>query len=151
MPIFPHKPVNISRTDDGFSLLEMLVVLAIMGLMLSLVGARLSQTLDSARFARTSQANLAKITDFRAEALLKRKALFVISPTTTKLEVRNIPRDSLRLFPFDDSFDVKGDIIKISPSGLCSGGRITVKNKTGRKAVYDLEPPNCTPKRVATP
>lgn len=147
MPIYPLKNKKTPEKTAGFSLLEMLVVLAIMGLVLSLVGVRLARSVESTRFVRQSEANLDHITKFRAEALLKRKALFVVSPQTPKIVTRNIPKDAIRVLPFEKNWDVDGDIIRITPSGLCLGGKLDITGPAGRKAQYELVPPLCTMKR----
>jgi len=57
--------------DSGFSLLELLIVLAIMSVMLSIAGTRVISSIESARFARTVDAAIANIRLIRADAMLK--------------------------------------------------------------------------------
>lgn len=144
-----HRKKNISINSElGFSLLEIIVVLAIMGLMLSLVGARMINTIESNSFIRTADAAIADILLVRSDAMLngESRAFVTHSVLNTELDSRNL--QSLRRFDVPEDWIVEGQTIDISPSGVCSGGYISIRNSQGRLVVYRLNPPKCNPIRV---
>lgn len=148
MRIFPLKPQTATNPESGFSLLEMLIVLSIMGLMLSLVGARFMTSIESTRFARTADAGISSIKLLRAEAMLYNLPLRVIG---TGEDAHIIARKHQRRLDLPKGWTVTGDTLVISKTGICSGGKITLQGPSTRKAIYQLAPPLCEPRRVPTP
>lgn len=150
MPISPHKNNPLLSRESGFSLLEIIVVLAIMALMLSLVGTRMINTIESNSFIRTSEAALADMLIVRSDAMLSGEPRAFVTNSVMKAEIDTRDAQSLRRFDVPQDWTVEGSIIDISPSGVCSGGYISIRNPQGRKAVYRLNPPKCGAVRVST-
>ncbi len=149
MPIFPHKTKNPRAREAGFSLLEVMVVLAIMGLMLSVVGARMIGAIESNRFIRTAEAAMADVLLVRSDAMLNSSARSLVTESVTESELDKRGLQTLRRFDVPEGWLVEGDIIEISASGVCSGGYVSIKNPEGRLAVFRLNPPKCNAERVS--
>ncbi|PHR62624.1 MAG: hypothetical protein COA47_02615 [Robiginitomaculum sp.] len=134
---------------SGLSLLEMLVVLAIMGMMVSLIGARLVTSVESTRFSRTADAAIAGIKIMRVEAMLGGIAYQIreIEPNSSSGQRFNV---QIRRFDLPDGWQHLGDVIEISETGFCSGGRVTLKGPSGRLATYQLDPPRCEGTRIVS-
>ncbi|MDQ7018983.1 MAG: prepilin-type N-terminal cleavage/methylation domain-containing protein [Robiginitomaculum sp.] len=132
--------------NTGFSLMEVMVTLAIISIVVSLATASLSNSLQSARFASLSKAAATEVRNYRAKALLLGQSAVIVTdtsepPTET---IRNVWRLSL-----PKGWKTQGDAIEITPSGMCLGGEILMINPKGRRALYRFAPPECIPKRVA--
>ena len=151
--IMPTSRLNRAETtspdEAGFSLLEIIVVLAIMALMLSLVGARMVNTIDSNSFIRTSEAAVADVLIVRSDAMLSGEPRSFVTHSVNEDEMQARGLQSLRRFDVPEGWTVEGDVIDISPSGVCTGGYISIKNAQGRKVVFRLSPPKCEPVRVS--
>ena len=131
---------------DGFSLMEVMVTLAIISIVVSLVTASLSNSLQSARFASLSKAAATEVRNYRAKALLLGQSAAIVTDTSAKPSsaIKNIWR-----LPLPEGWTTEGYAIEISPSGMCLGGKILMINPKGRRALYRFDPPECVPKRVA--
>ena len=140
---------NTSPDEAGFSLLEIIVVLAIMALMLSLVGTRMVSSIESNSFIRTSEAAVADILIVRSDAMLSAQPRSFVTHSVSQAEMDTRDLQSLRRFDVPEGWTVEGDIIDISPSGVCTGGYISMRNAQGRKVVFRLSPPKCEPVRVS--
>lgn len=149
MPIFLPKKQTQPSAEAGFSLLEIMVVLAIMGLMLSLVGARMVNSVESNSFIRTSEAAIADVLLVRSDAMLSGESRSFVTHSAAERDIKARDLQSLRRFDVPENWTVEGDIIDISPSGVCSGGYISISNSQGRKAMFKLTPPKCEPVRVS--
>ena len=149
MPTSLHKKAPNLSVEAGFSLLEIIVVLAIMALMLSLVGARMVSAIESNSFIRTSEAAIADILLVRSDAVLSGETRSFVTHSTAAAEMEARDLQSLRRFDVPEDWTVEGDIIDISASGVCSGGYISIQNSQGRKVVFQLSPPKCEPVRVS--
>ncbi len=136
-PISPHKD---AQWEAGFSLLEILVTLTLMSLLVSIVGVQLFNSVNAARFSRTSHAAIADIKSLRAKAIIDRQDILI-----TQQEIGLQANRNIQYYRFDvpDNWEVEGEPIQISKSGLCSGGYITFKNPEGRQVSYTLSAPLC--------
>lgn len=122
-------------------------MLAIMGLVLSLVGARMIGNIESQRFIRTAEAAVADVLIIRADAILNAEPRTLITQSrNTGVDER---REFTRRFDIPQDWRVEGDNINISASGVCSGGLIAFTNSQGRRIVYRLDPPRCTAQRLS--
>jgi len=146
MPISHHKCV-LAR-QEGFSLLEMLVVLAITGVVLSIVSIRLVSSIESTRFVKTAEMAVADIKLIRLQAIFNKKSVKIIGANVSEAEKTsaNITIHHLNL---PNDWTVAGDDILISTTGFCSGGYITIKDQTGRRIKFNLMPPTCDAERMA--
>ena len=149
MPISAvHNPKPL-RKNAGFSVLEMLVVLVIMGLMLSLVGARMMTSLDATRFARTVDAAAADIRLIRADAMLTREPRYIVTDTSMRSsDLDAIPKAHIRALSVPADWRVAGGTIYIAPSGVCTGGTLRITGG-GRMADYAVTAPKCGVTRLA--
>jgi len=138
------EPVDF---EAGFSLLEVLIVLAIMGLILSLVGVRLVNSIDGTRFSKQSEATLADVKLFRAQAMLDKHPLIILTTDNT-VDLQTWPQNFHRRFDIPKGWTVSGEPIKISEGGICYGGAVKISNSNGRSARYILSPPRCELNRV---
>lgn len=145
-PITTARPPN----DAGFSLLELLVVLAIMSIVLSLAGVRMLNSLDGARFNRTADAAVADLLILRADAMLGGHALVLLTDTA-RVDNDIIPPDKQRRLALPQGWRVEGDAITVSATGVCGGGRLRLVGPTGRRIDYVLTPPKCTATRLIAP
>lgn len=155
MPILPlkftvsRKAAHTAPHEQGFSLLELMVVLAIMGIMLSLVGARLNENIEGSRFIRTSEAAMADVLMVRADAIMNAQPRSLIPHSTRAKKLEGRRAENMRRFDVPEGWRVEGEIIEISPSGVCSGGVLAVTNPQGRRVVFRLRAPRCTPERLS--
>lgn len=145
MLIFPHK--SKADIEAGFSLLEMLVVLAIMGVVLSMVGLRLSSTIESTRFVKTAESAMEDIRLMRLRALLDEKATVIVTSQFFSPEENAMPLRLERLNVPED-WTVSGDNISISTTGYCTGGRIHISDNKGRNISFDLYEGSCDAQRL---
>ena len=146
MQIF--TPKSNSHKQAGFSLLELLVVLAIMGLMLSVISVRLIHTIESAYFNRTADAAIADVLILRAEAVLENERRLLITDTSRIEQLNDVEKKAIRRLELPKDWRSEGDPIHISHTGTCLGGEITVLNDEGRRVIYKLSPPKCIARRA---
>jgi len=140
----PSQTIKIEASSEaGFSLLEILVVLALMGIMLSVVSVRLVGTAESVYFKKTADDIMANILPLRANAILNDEPRIL---TLTANSVQRLPlsqRKIARPINLPEGWRVEGDDIFISKTGVCFGGDITLSDNTGRRASYKFVPPAC--------
>ena len=141
MPTFP--PRGVLDREAGFSLMEILVVLAIMGLMLSVVSVRLVRTIESAYFSKTADAAMADLLLLRADAVLTGQSRILITDTSRLQELNDFQKKTTRRFNLPEGWSANGEQIFISRTGACFGGNIAIADNEGRRAVYTLTPPRC--------
>ena len=138
------RPKTSLAVNLGFSLLEMLIVLTIMALMLSLMGARSITAIESTRFAATANSGIGSIKLLRAEAMLNERAIKIVNTDT------HIDQWYYRHLNLPEGWQVFGNPIHISKTGICQGGRITLQSPGNRRATYELKPRSCEPTRITT-
>ena len=151
--IFRPNPKTSPRIphDRGFSLLEILVVLAIMGLLLSVVSVRMFSMIESTQFIRQSEASLADLKRHRADALLGKHGIAVVSNPSDAQTITALPAQYIRVFKHPEGGVIEGAPVFITRGGVCRGGPITFSDGTNRKISYMLQPPNCRPERMIDP
>ena len=100
--------------ESGFSLLEVLVVLAIIGVLLSVGGTFIMGSVESVRFSQTADEAISDILDYRHEAFIRGKSHFIINhqnsieePFSAVTVQWNIPV----------GWRVTGDVIRITDQG----------------------------------
>lgn len=135
-----------AKTHGGFSLMEVLVTLAIISIVVSLTTASLSNSLRSARFSSQSKAAAAEVRNYRARALLLGQSAIIATETSDPPAI-TIP--NIWHLPLPEGWRTEGKAIALTPSGMCLGGEILMISPQGRRALYTFEAPECRPQRVA--
>lgn len=116
----------------GFSLLEILVAMAIMGLLLAVAAPALGRHLEALSFDREADRVLRDVRALRLRALMERREI-VFDPETPETHLGPLP-ERLRL---------SGDKIVFLSTGACIGGDLTVEAINGRRRDIALTPPRC--------
>ena len=128
---------------DGFSLLEIIVVLAIMGLMLSIISVDLGRSIDAARFVKTAEAAVGDVKLLRVDALMYQEIRVMVTDDTPAASLRNFSQSQVKRYSVPKDWVVNGQMIKILSSGACLGGQVIFNNPQGRKIEFTLSPPKC--------
>jgi len=136
----------MARENAGYSLMEVLVTLAIISIVVSLSTASLSSSLQSARFSSQSKAAAAEVRSFRAKALLLGQNAIIATETSAPPETTILNVWHLSL---PEGWRTEGEAIAMTPSGMCLGGEILIISPQGRRALYRFTAPECRPVRVA--
>lgn len=147
MPIYLGRVTRI-ETDSGFSLLEILVVLAIMSVMMVLVGTRMTSAIEATRFFRVSENAVADIQTMRVRSMLHQYEHIIVPPSHDLPTLKAWQDTKISTYDIPPDWAAEGDIIKISKHGICSGGMISFTGPAGRKVSYKLIGPSCTAERV---
>lgn len=118
----------------GFSLVELLVVLVIIGLLFGLVGGSIYRNLDGVKMRRTGKAVVNSLRYARAQAIVTREEQFlevdIEARTYTRpgREPEEVPEGvdiTLRTASMDILSDTRGRI-RFYPDGSSTGGTITL-------------------------
>lgn len=120
----------------GFTLLEMLVVMAIIGLLASLVGPSMLRGVDAWRRAAQIDALVEQIRGLPAQARARRKPI-PISQEALEGEAPPLTIAEGWSLKVDQPWSVRA-------TGLCDGGRIEVLNDRGSRAI-EVSAPFCEP------
>ena len=144
----PHRETHDKTA--GFSLLEILVVLAIMSLMLSVVSVRFVSTIESNYFAKTADAAMANILLLRADAVLTSENRIMTTDTSRLQQLNDLEKKTMRRLNLPEGWSSSGKEVFISNTGTCFGGVITITDNEGRRAIYTLTAPKCEVVRAGT-
>ena len=126
----------------GFSLVELLVVLVIIGLLFGLVGGSIYRNLDGVKMRRTGKAVVNSLRYTRAQAIVTREEQFLEVDIEARTYTRpgkkaeEVPEGvdiTLRTASMDILSDTRGRI-RFYPDGSSTGGTITlmVENRVWR-------------------
>lgn len=135
-----------ARGDAGFTLLEMLVVLAIVGLLAALAFPALATAYDRARiaFARDSIERELDLLPLRAVGEARR---LVLDYPNGQLPEETTPETVTLTLPEGWRARTEAPIV-FTETGVCLGGDIALA--VGRETVtYRLQPPRCRPQLLA--
>ncbi|MCB2106164.1 MAG: prepilin-type N-terminal cleavage/methylation domain-containing protein [Rhodobacteraceae bacterium] len=133
------------RSSQGFTLLELLVVLAIIGMVAAVAGPRLPSVYDSISFAMKRETLEQGISALPYVAY-KRGIEFDLKSSDAEAIDGEITFADLLDVPEGWRIDVDQPI-RYMPSGYCSGGALTIH--AGRVDVsYDLAAPRCVAEQV---
>lgn len=143
---YPHK--DSSTSESGFSLLEMLVVLAIMSMLVTLVSPSLISNISSIRFQKTAEASVKELKQFRVRAIIEGKGYVFKSRDTKRDDIISLEQ---QYFNVPANWSVVGETVKILPSGVCLGGEVTFLDNKSRQVTYFIEDFTCSSRRITRP
>lgn len=125
----------------GFSLLEILVTLAILGLAIAVAAPTVGGVYDAVRFRAAAGDIASSAASMRVDAAISgRPVAFPRDYSAATPAARLAERT-----PVPEGWRLSGDEIIFLPSGVCLGGVIEIADEVGRRARYRLEPPSCEP------
>ena len=130
----PVRLPGPSRAQDGFSLVEILVVLVMVAMLFGLVGGSLYRSMDSVQVRKAGKAVVNALRHTRAQAIVHREERFL----DVDLEARSyaapgrdvaVLPDGVELTLRTASMDIINDSrgrIRFYPDGSSTGGEITL-------------------------
>ena len=71
----------------------------------------------------------------------------LITDDTPDVFLREITSDSHKRLDLPEDWPVSGAPVRISSTGFCSGGFVTIEDDKGRRISYRLNAPKCVPLR----
>ncbi len=147
-----RRPDFAARPEGGFSLLEVLIVLALLGLVMGIAAPRLTVYAQALQFSKISRGTIYSLKRDRADAVINKRARWVIidksrPPPPVQNDVDIIPLE----LPKD--WTGRGGPIFISAAGHCRGvDRVVLSNpQSRREAAYEILSPDCTAREINAP
>ncbi len=163
----------LGRVQRGFTLLELVVVVVILGLAAGLVVPRLGRGFEGLEFARAARGLMSHVRRARAEAIARREVrLLVISPGEHLAWMEDRARwapespvapapsppptsfalpPGIRILPGDPGASpTERVLLTFFPGGESSGGRLLIEARGGRRLVVSVDPLTGLP-ALATP
>ena len=139
--------LSYHKGAKGFSLIEVIVTLAIISIVVSMVSVSLANSLQIAKFSALSRAAADEVRVIRARALLDRQNVMIVTdnspiPDTVMAKIMHLP------LPQD--WRTEGEAIEITAMGMCLGGKVRMISPQGRQITYAFQPPACIPERVTS-
>ncbi len=128
--------------ERGFTLIEILVVLILVGLMMGVVVPNLEATLRSARFSSQRRTILSELDGLSYRAYITGRPIVLGSPTAGDATPPASPPRYRPPLPAGWRLDIPKPIT-FAFNGLCSGGRIALIQPDGARETLTLKPPRC--------
>lgn len=119
----------------GFTLLELLAALAIMGLVVAVAAPSLSRTIESAAFVSKADLLAREIEGLRAKALLERRRF--VFPNTGSAPFEELSAS------IPEGWTIEGGPVVFLEAGVCLGGVLTISDGKGRRRELNLIAPDC--------
>lgn len=136
---------SAARAPNGFTLLEMLVVLAVLGLLAALAFPALGTAWDRARFAFGRDTIERELDLLPLRAYTQARRLVLDYPEGAPPE--GAGAESVRL-PLPEGWTLATQApIVFTETGVCLGGEVAVA-LGGERYTYRLEAPRCRPRLV---
>ncbi len=129
---------------NGFSLLELLVVLALVSLVAALALPNLVGLYDSATRATERDSILDQFAGIGREAMLKGHGYAVYS--TADPQPSDVPNAGVHAYPLlvPEGWQVELDRpLRVRPNGVCLGATVTLSHPDSAPVEVALEPPYC--------
>lgn len=139
----PRKIQHVTMRADGFTLIEILVVMLVMALLAGLVAPNVYRSIHSYELHTQRQAILAQLGEMSYRAYLAGQpiALETSSPESVSRGENQFQPE----LPPDWIIETKTPI-HFSFTGVClSGGEIALIDPDGTRQIYTLAPPRCRP------
>ena len=123
----------------GFSLIEILVTLAILGLAIAVTAPTIGGIYDAVRFRSTAETIASSVSSMKIDAAISNRPLVFPRDYGAPSPAAHIAAHE----PIPEGWRLGGDEIAFLPAGVCSGGMIEIADDSGRIARYRLSPPSC--------
>ena len=148
MPILAAKPIyepkgKPTNKTAGFSLLEMLIVLALLGLVIGISTPRLTLYASALEFSKKSQTIIYSLKRHRTQALINKRARLIIPNGQDSAPLIQNSTDQIAL-ELPEGWTASGEPLYISASGHCRGGLISLTGPSQRTIDYRISSPDCT-------
>lgn len=122
----------------GVSLIEILVVLAIIGALVAVTAPSLDRYLDSLTFNTKTQSIARDIARLRIKALVERRTLFF-----PQADERGAAAYDGLSEPLPEGWAIEGDPVIFFESGACTGGALSVTAPGERSVLLNFSAPHC--------
>lgn len=126
------------RRQRGVSLIEILVVLAIIGALVAVTAPSLGGYLDALTFNTKTQSIARDIARMRIRALTERKTLF-FPQTDERGEAVYVGLSE----PLPEGWAIEGEPVVFFESGACTGGELSLTGPGFRRARLTFSAPHC--------
>lgn len=139
-------PGRLARRSDGYSLLEILIILFILSLASAIAVPSLARTMDAVSLRAQSSQVAAQMQRFRHAAIVT-GSVIEFGPYGN-CTAETVPDHRVTALGLPDGWDIEADCIRFFASGMCEAGRLRLVAPTGRTAVFTIDPPDCVPVRM---
>ena len=129
--------------EDGFSLMELLVVLAIVALVGAIAVPNLSGLVGSAALATERERILNQFASLGVEAMQQNRSFAVLGTDVADPPPHPDEFEPYQ-FPLPEGWEVRvEEPILVRANGVCGGGRVTLRHADAPPVEFELTPPLC--------
>ncbi|MEM8770375.1 MAG: type II secretion system protein [Pseudomonadota bacterium] len=130
--------ISSSVRQKGMSLLEILVTLAIAGILIAVTAPALTQYLNSLEFSGKADAIGRDIARMRMKAMLEGRVIYF-----PQINERDEPVYGELSESLPEGWSISGEPILFLKSGACTGGVLELETPNGRSSRFVFEAPLC--------